>query len=345
MPNIHSENINNILVVGKNNQVGDMLCSLPMYAALKKKFLAAQITLVTAKTNYFIPVKELNPYIDEIITLDRATLKTTLSFLKELRKEKYQIGIVPSTITVSSTSHIVNYLSGAKIRVGVKKNNGIKNKTAYLLNVKKGFDWDKEKKHQRERNLDVVKQIGCDLSKEELKKVTVNIDEESLSFAEEYLLNNFPQKDKVIIGIHPGAGKKENIWSIDNFKSLINKLNEKYHSYFLITAGQTDREIVEELNLYLNEKNIEYKTAENLNIKDLAAIIKNTRIYITNDTGPMHISDSVGAKTLALFGPTKSYEWGPTGEESFSIQSPTENINDISVDTVFNKATTMIEKK
>ena len=334
--------VKNILVVGKNNQVGDMICSLPLYAALKKKYPASKITLVAAKTFYTVPVKEINPFIDNIITLDRSTIKKSFSFLKDLRKIKYQIGIVPSTITLSSTSHIVSFLSGAKIRVGVKSIDGKKNKTDYLLNVKKDFNWNAEKKHQKERNLNVVGQIGCFLTTEELKNIKITIDDESSSFVKNFIADKFPEKSKLIIGLHPGAGKKANIWDTEKFKLLIKKLNEKYHPYFLITIGFSDTEIIKNLSAFLNENNILFNTDENIKIKKLSALLKKTSIYITNDTGPMHIADSVGAKVLALFGPTKSYEWGPTGKKCCLIQSPTDNINDITVEEVFQKSIEMI---
>ena len=337
--------VKNILIVGKNNQVGDMICSLPLYAALKKKHHDVQITLVTAKTNYPIPIKEINPYIDKIITLDRSSLKTTFSFLKELRKTKYQIGIVPSTITLSSTSHIIIFLSGAKTRVGVKSIDETKNKTGYLLNVKNSFNWNAEKKHQRARNLDIVRQIGCDLTLEELKNIKLNIYTKSVSFAEEYISNNFPDKNKLIIGIHPGAGKTQNIWAVENFKLLIKKLSKQYRPYFLITAGNTDTNVIKNLSLFLNENSLSFKIAENIEIKRLGALLLKTNIYITNDTGPMHIADSAGAKVLALFGPTKNYEWGPSSTNSFSIQSQTNNINDITVKEVFKKSIEILKEK
>jgi len=340
-----SNNVKNILVVGKNNQVGDMICSLPLYAALKKKYPDCNITLVAAKTNYPIPIKEINKYIDNVITLDRSSLKTNVAFLKELRKTKYQIGIVPSTITLSSTSHIVNYLSGAKIRVGVKNIEGKKNKTAYLLNVKSSFDWDKNKTHQKERNLDVVKQIDCDLTADELKNIKIKIDKEGETFANEYIRTNFPKKEKLIVGVHPGAGKLENIWNVENFKSLIKRLNDKYSPYFLITAGHTDKTAINNLFLSLKEYNIEYQLAQNIEFKKLAALLNRVNLYITNDTGPMHIADSVGGNVLALFGPTNSYEWGPRRKSCFSIQSHTKKINDITVDKVFDKSVEMLKKK
>jgi len=341
----HQNKVKNVLVVGKNNQVGDMICSLPLYAALKKKYPDSNITLVASKTNYPIPIKEINPYINNIITLDRSSLKSTFIFLKELRKTKYQIGIVPSTITLSSTLHIVNYLSGAKVRVGVKNIDDKKNKTAYLLNVKESFAWNKNKTHQQERNLDIVKQIGCNLTVDELKNIKIKIDKEYETFAEDFIKENFPDKKQPIIGIHPGAGKEKNIWDVENFKHLMKKLDDKYHPYFLITAGYTDMVVINNILIFLKEHGLYYRIVESLELKKLAALLNKIDLYITNDTGTMHIADSVGGKVLALFGPTNSYKWGPRSKNSFSIQAPTISINDITVDVVYNKSIEMLKNK
>ena len=134
-------NVKNILVVGKNNQVGDMICSLPLYVALKKKFPGAEITLVAAKTNYPIPLKEINPHLDRILVYDKSSLKTILKFYRNLRKVKYSVGIVTSTFAYSTTSHLINFLSGAKIRVGVNSIDGKINRAAKYLNLKKDFHW------------------------------------------------------------------------------------------------------------------------------------------------------------------------------------------------------------
>ncbi len=62
----------------QHNQIGDMLCSLTLYKALKIKYPGAQITLVAAKTNYQIPFFDINPYIDHVITFDKSSLKTII---------------------------------------------------------------------------------------------------------------------------------------------------------------------------------------------------------------------------------------------------------------------------
>jgi ADP-heptose:LPS heptosyltransferase len=327
-------NVKNILVVGKNNQVGDMICSLPLYAALKKKFTEAQITLVAAKTNYPIPLKDINPHLDNILIYDKSSLKTIFDFYRELRKVKYQVGIVTSTFAYSTTSHLINFLSGAKIRVGVKSIDGKINKAARYLNVKKDFYWEKEKKHQSERNLDVVQQIGCDLTKEEIKNIRLRLNDTDEIFAESFLEKSFPDNSKMIFGFHPGAGKKENIWPPEKFVAVIVGLYKSYNNYILVTAGMTDAEIINSIGIRLRELKIPFEIAENFEIKKLAAVLSRINLYITNDTGPMHIAGSVSTKLISIFGPTKAFEWAPSMENQFYIQSKTGNINDISVEQV-----------
>ena len=153
LTNSEREKAKNILVVRQHNQIGDMLCSLTMYAALKKKYPDSKITLVAAKTNYEIPFEEINPFLDNVIIFDRQNLKTTLNFLRKLRERKYQLGIVPSTIKISRTSHIINFLSGAKLKVGVRSIDGNKNNSHKLLNINSDCCW--KNTHQLQRNLAV----------------------------------------------------------------------------------------------------------------------------------------------------------------------------------------------
>jgi lipopolysaccharide heptosyltransferase II len=337
------KNVKNILVVGKNNQVGDMICSLPLYAALEKKFPSAKIKLVAVKTNYPIPLKEMNPYLDSILVYDKSSLKTIYQFYKTLRKIKYQIGIVTSTFAFSTTSHIINFLSGAKIRVGVESIDGRKNKDSKYLNVKKDFYWDKEKKHQKERNLDVVRQIQCDLTEDEIQNIGLAITEDDEKFAKEFFSKNFPDKSRIIIGIHPGAGKVSNIWDTKKFYSAINEIYKKYNCYVLITAGWTDKQIINSIEEKLNESEIDFVIAENFTIKKLAAVLNRINLYITNDTGTMHIAGLTKCPMISLFGATKSYEWAPTGNQKYFIKSTSDNINDISVEEVLSLSNNILK--
>ena len=338
------EEVKNILIVRQHNQLGDMLCSVPLFAAVRKRFPKAHITLVASPINYEILFSDINPYIDKVITYRKAPFKNLIEFYKELRDHNYQIGIVPSTVSISRTSHFINYFSGAKVRVGVKSIDHKLNSVEYLLNVKSEFDWDSRKLHQTERNLDVGRQIGCDLTEKEKKNVMIHLSKEETDFADSFINENFQDKNKLIVSMHPGAGKVPNRWNKENFIELTKKLYDKYNCYFLITSGMIDKEITDDVKEKLMKLNINCVLLENTPVRKVGAVIKRTDLYITNDTGTLHVAGGVDANIISLFGPTHGYEWAPAGVNKICIQSPTDNINDITVDEVFKASAGILDK-
>jgi heptosyltransferase-2 len=335
--------VKNILVVRQHNQIGDILCSLTLYFALKKKYPDAFITLVASKTNYEIPFVEINPLLDRVLIFDKKNLKSIFSFFRKLRDRKYQLGIVPSTIKISRTSHIINFLSGAKIRVGVKSIDGEINQSHKLLNVKSSFVW--KGLHQRERNLDMVRQIGCDLTEDEKNSLKFNFSTEEINEADNFLQENFPDRSKKIFGFHPGAGKISNIWDTRKFIELIKRLYDDYNNHIFLTSGWTDEPIIKEVCNALEKSNIKYSVVHNLPVKILAAVLSRINLYITNDTGTMHIAGFTDAKMISLFGPTDPNEWAPIGINKYYINSNTKIINDITVDKVYTLIKKILEDK
>ncbi|HEX2786761.1 MAG TPA: glycosyltransferase family 9 protein [Ignavibacteria bacterium] len=333
--------VKNILIVRQHNQLGDMLCSVPLFEAIRIKYPGARITLVASPINYEILFSDINPFIDDVLVYDKSSVKKILSFIKKLRSRHFDLGFVPSTVSLSRTSHLINYFSGAKVKIGVKSIDGKPNGSEFLLNIKSDFEWDKKQFHQIERNLDIGRQIGCDLPPQE-RKIKIILHKNENEFAEEFISKNFPDKSKLLIAFHPGAGKIANRWSVENFSELISKLYEKYGNYILITSGFIDKDVTRNLSDLLNEKNIPHTILENTPIRKVGAVLSKTDLFITNDTGVMHVAGGVNANVLSLFGPTNGFEWAPYGENNIYIKSKTVNINDISLSEVFDTAVSMI---
>ncbi|MBC8490554.1 MAG: glycosyltransferase family 9 protein [Ignavibacteria bacterium] len=340
---IRLENIKKILIVRQHNQLGDMLCAVPLFAALRNKFPDAEITLVASPINYEILYSDINPYIDDVIVYRKSTFKELKHFFRKLRSKKYDLGIVPSTVSLSRTSHFINYLSRAPVRVGVKSIDGKLNKTEFLLNVKSDFEWDKKKMHQTERNLDVGRQLGIELHEMDKIRTEIKLSKEEIRFGEKYIKDNFNDDGKPIIAFHPGAGKIQNRWSVDKFYKLIILLREKYNNHILITSGSIDKKITDKLKNNLKAKGLRSVILDNTTIRKVAAVITKTNLYITNDTGTLHVGGYVNANVLALFGSTHGYEWAPERENVRYIQSPTDNVNDISVGMVFDEASKFLD--
>ena len=93
----------------------------------------------------------------------------------------------------------------------------------------------------------------------------------------------------------------------------------------------------------LSEKGIQNKILYK-SIRVVGAIIAKSDLFISNDTGTMHVGAMVNAKVIGLFGPTNAYEWGPLNENGAFIQSKSRDINDITVEEVFEKACELLNK-
>lgn len=341
--NIPAGKIKSILIVKQHNQMGDMLCSLPLFAAIRNRFPESHITLVASRDNYEIFNTAVNSYFDRLLLYDKSSPKTMANFLKELRNRKYEIGIVPSTVSFSYTSHLINFISGAAARAGVRSADKRFNKYEYLLNIKGDFNWEPVKLHQIYRNLEIGELIGCGLYENQLRKTELELTGEEIKFAEEFLKTNFDSK-KLTIGFHPGAGKPPNRWSVENFSVLISRLYFENGVNILITSGIMDSDVIKALKKLLNEKNISFVNKDSISLRHDAAVISKLDLYITNDTGPMHIANYLHIPLIALFGPTNGFEWGPVFEHQEYIQSSSENINDISADTVYNNAISILKE-
>ncbi|MDR3611158.1 MAG: glycosyltransferase family 9 protein [Ignavibacteriaceae bacterium] len=310
-----------------------MLCSLPLYQALKKKYPESSITLVASPTNYPIPFQKINPFIAEVIFYDKTSFNSIYQFYKKLWHKKYYLGIVPSTVKISTTSHIINYLSRAKLRVGVKSIDGIKNPAARLLNIKKDFYWSQNNVHQTQRNIEIAQLAGCGGSDINYK-FRLNLSREDQNIANNFMYQNFPDNKRIIIGFHPGAGKITHIWDTNNFIKLIEDLYKKYNNYIFITSGEIDKGITNKIIDVLLRKEIKFSLAENMPVLQLAAVLGHINLYITNDTGPMHIAGMTSVNQISLMLPTNEFEWAPKGNYKYSLKSEPGDINTIKYEDV-----------
>ena len=73
-------------------------------------------------------------------------------------------------------------------------------------------------------------------------------------------------------------------------------------------------------------------------ISEVVAFLRRAHLVVGNDAGPLHLAAALGVPTIGLYGPTRPERNGPYGPQVRVIQSPTERMEDIRVETVLEVA-------
>jgi heptosyltransferase-2 len=228
------------------------------------------------------------------------------------------------------------YLCGARYRVGASSLNGVENVAAGFFNLPVVAEWKPETSvHQTERNLDFVRRIG--ISTDDLSVVVRLTDEEKKSAGE--FLRPRLTKNQNAIGFHPGAGKPQNRWPAENFARVADRLASELNALLVITAGPMDDEAVQQ-----TVKNLKsgYLLVKGKGIREVAAIIDRLALFVTNDTGVMHVAGATSTHVLALFGSSDPSQWAPRSQRHRFLVGRNRDINSLTEEEVYNAAVEMI---
>jgi ADP-heptose:LPS heptosyltransferase len=119
--------------------------------------------------------------------------------------------------------------------------------------------------------------------------------------------------------IHPAALMETKRWSAQGFAQIAERLRDRQLTVVL-TCGPGEERIVSEVAKEVPATTIML----GLTIPELAELIRGARLYVGNDSGPMHLAAAVGTPTVAIWGSSDSRRWRPWGVEHRVVQNPFE---------------------
>lgn len=128
----------------------------------------------------------------------------------------------------------------------------------------------------------------------------------------DYTSINTRDSDRILIAPFAGWISKE--WSLMKFIELAERLNEKYNVCFIFD----NRKLEENVISYLNDKKIKF--IQTRTVKELINEIKDCKMLIGNDSGPVQIAALLGKYTFSIYGPTNPKFHLPKGNKNFYIQ-------------------------
>jgi len=162
--------------------------------------------------------------------------------------------------------------------------------------------------HEVRRNLNVLRAIGLDPSSD---RPFVNLRREHRAAARGVFRASVPP-GRPCVGLHPGCGAGEAFkrWGRSKFAELARRLSADHGAAVLLFGGPEEVELAEAI---ADESGCGRVVAGRGSLLAAAALIERCDLFVSNDSGLMHIAAAVGTPTVGIFGPTRPEKNRPHG--------------------------------
>lgn len=279
--------------------IGDIVLTTPVIRALREKFPDAYIAYLGDKKG--VSLLEHNPYLNEIISYDfsKPDIIEQIRVMLKLRKRKFDVFI---DLFSNPRSAILARASGAPMRIGkdVKGRGGLfTHRMTDAGNLTSAIDY----------HYHYLKPLGVEPS---YRKTEIFLTDDEKREARIFLRHQDVDVDKSIVAIHPGATWPNKAWLKENFAELIDLMRAKLGVEVLLSPGPEDAEL---MNGILHRCTGAVHLLPVLPVRQLAAVLAQCSVFVSNDCGPMHIGVGVGTKTIGIFGPEPVEVWFPYSEK------------------------------
>jgi ADP-heptose:LPS heptosyltransferase len=114
----------------------------------------------------------------------------------------------------------------------------------------------------------------------------------------------------VLIGVHAAGGRESKQWHLDRFAAVARELATSRGATIVLTGSDADRALVDVVKRGLAGVPV-VDAAGGLDVPMLAGVLARLDLFVTSDTGPMHLAAAVGTPVVALFGPAQPARYGP----------------------------------
>ncbi len=312
---IDKKEIKQILIVRPNYRIGNIIFLTPLINELEKHIPDVTIDIIVGM-KLAGQILEPMPNVRSVIDIPRKLLLHPLKLLeliKKTRKEHYDLILNVSSGSVSS--EIVTALSKARYKASFENDKSLIHFTHTVEN-------ENRYKHFASRPLELLKLFGERLP---VNNVPLDIkltfqERESAKTALQNIIqeNNIPNEHKIVALFRNARFDKKisDEWWNSWHKELLNK-DTKITVIDILSP---------DILVKLNKDMLEYSTQ---NLRLLGAFFAECDLYVSADTGPLHLASASDAKVLALFNNTDPNTYGILEAKSKNIE-----VNGLSTDDV-----------
>lgn len=312
-------NIKKILVRGAN-WIGDAVMSVPAIRELRRIFPDARITLHTR--SWADGVFRDASFIDEIVTYDKHkwVIKDIFDNSQFLKDDAYDIAVL---FPNSFESALTSFLTRIPRRIGYNKD-----ARGLLLTDPIAVPEWKNRRHESYFYLNLVAEaerlvLGRETVAGSVPDSSIEISEERREAARQQLIAFGVDASRKTVALGVGSTNSDaKRWPAGRYAELSDRLVRDLNVNVVLVGSRDEVDVSESVLKAAKIKPIDIvgKTS----IAEVAAILSEIDLLISNDMGLAHLAPAVGAETIVIFGPTNPETTAPFSKNARVMREPVE---------------------
>lgn len=294
----------------KPSALGDIVHSLPVLTALKRRFPRSRITWIVHRS--YEPLIREHPDLDATLPLDRhpfraglvAGVRKQADFLRTLRSTRFDLAI---DLQCLFRSGLITRLTGAPVRLGLSSaREGSRHCYTHLIEDG-GFEV-----HAVDRYWKVVEALGDPPAE---KTFRLPVPSEAASWVDDRL-RSLPRP---WIAVAAGARWLTKRWPPTHFAELVNRAQQSFGGTALLVGTPDEKPLADEAAESIAGPSV--VLAGGTTMPQLIGLLAAADVVLANDTGPLHLAVALGKPVVAPYTCTSVRKTGPYGQFHRSVET------------------------
>jgi ADP-heptose:LPS heptosyltransferase len=284
------------VLVLRLDRIGDVVMCLPALADLRAALPQARIRFAVGR--WSAEIAESAP-VDEVLVWSapwagRADegAETARSLARKARALRARRPDLALDLQGDIRAALLMRLTGAVRRVGYANTGGASLLTQ-VVPLDETLSWMEQ---NRRAVAAAVGAVPTGVARAELLRPS------DREFAEHLLGSLGPAARRPLVGVHPSGGRRVKQWDVARWGALAARLQRKLGASILVTGSAADAPLAQALARHLEQPPADL--TGRLSVREMLALIARLDLFLSPDTGPMHLACAVGTPSVAVFGPS-----------------------------------------
>lgn len=299
------------LLVRSTNWIGDAVMTTPAIRSIRRNFPGARITLLAKP--WVLPVFARSPHVDRFLVYDVRERHRGAAgrwrLVNDIRRERFDAAIL---LQNAFEAALITAAAGIPARIGFDTDG-----RALLLTHPVRRPAGLEQRHQTDYYLQILRGAGLVVGDSRLELPLAEADRKRAArrLAQEGVDPRLP-----LVGLNPSAtfGPAKQ-WPEDRYATLGDWIADRYGAQVLIFGGPGDQPLGQRIATAMRCRPV--NLAGRTELAEAMALIDRLDLFISNDSGLMHVAAALDVPLIAIFGSTNPVTTGPWGSRSRVVRT------------------------